>query len=114
MTVVVSTGTQFRTRQTQKKTSIFYFSQLLCPSTNALRSLRYNMRAAVLPTLLLATATITEGADPAGYTCAANKNYEGEKTCFSNACPDTGIGSEAACAKKCDNHSSCTVFVWPF
>ena len=70
------------------------------------------MRTAVLPTLLLATATLTEGADPAGYTCAANKNYEGEKTCFSNACPDTGIASEDACAKKCDKHNGCTVFVY--
>ena len=108
MTVVVSTGTQFRTKD------IFSFSFFSTPLLHErpLRSLRYNMRAAVLPTLLLATATITEGADPAGYTCAANKNYEGEKTCFSNACPDTGIGSEAACAKKCDNHSGCTVFVY--
>ena len=50
-------------------------------------------------------------ADPAGYSCAANKNYEGEKTCF-GSCPTTGVKTEDACANLCNKRSGCGVFVY--
>ena len=50
-------------------------------------------------------------ADPTGYSCAANQNYEGEKTCF-GSCPSTGVKTEAACANLCNKRSGCGVFVY--
>ena len=53
-------------------------------------------------------------ADPAGYTCQANMNYEGEKNCFSADCPSTGVAMIDACAKLCDDYKKdkCHVFVY--
>lgn len=49
--------------------------------------------------------------DPAGYSCAANKNYEGEKKCFKKACPLTGVSTLDACAGHCNSTKDCTVIV---
>ena len=49
--------------------------------------------------------------DPAGYSCEANKNYEGEKKCFKKACPLTGVSTVDACAGHCNATKGCTVIV---
>jgi hypothetical protein len=49
--------------------------------------------------------------DPAGYSCAVNKNYEGEKTCFKKGCPLTGISTLDVCAGHCNSTEGCTVIV---
>ena len=55
---------------------------------------------------------VVVAADPTGYVCADNKNYEGEKTCFSGSCPLENVSTEEKCASHCDKKTSCTVFVY--
>ena len=58
-------------------------------------------------------ASVSATADPAGYTCAANKNYEGERTCF-GSCPITNVASIDDCAALCTsyNKDKCHVFIY--
>lgn len=60
-----------------------------------------------------ACAVFGSSADPAGYKCEANMNYEGEKKCF-GSCPSTNVATEADCAKQCDDYKKekCNVFVY--
>jgi len=51
------------------------------------------------------------GADPAGYKCQLNKNYEGEKKCYGD-CPSANIESIDACAGLCNAKKGCTVIVY--
>jgi len=54
------------------------------------------------------------GAVPAAgtYACENNKNYEGETTCFTDACPAENVATVEACEALCDNEVGCTVLVW--
>ena len=50
------------------------------------------------------------GTWPAGYSCEANENYEGENKCFQSSCPAEGIASLQDCADACDaKHSQSAV-----
>ena len=57
------------------------------------------------------SAAVAAAGDPAGYSCEINKNYEGEKKCFSKGCPLTNIPTIDACAGHCNATNGCTVIV---
>jgi hypothetical protein len=54
---------------------------------------------------------VSAAGDPAGYSCAANTNYEGERKCFEKGCPLTNIATVDACAGHCNATKGCEVIV---